>query len=218
MKNSKRTKGLFITFEGGEGSGKTTLIESLASYFQEKGKEVVVTREPGGSSIGPEIRSMLLSLNEEAPLSHKAELLLFLADRAQHIQELILPSIREGRVVLCDRFNDSTIAYQGYGRGLDVDEVEKLCLLVSGNLLPDLTFLLDVDPALGLERTRRLQKEHSGSGSVDRIEGEELEFHQKLRKGFLAIAKKEAERVVTIDAKESKEAVLKEAVKALKDV
>lgn len=199
----------FITIEGGEGAGKTTLINHIEKTLLSWGFSVVKTREPGGTVLGNEIRSWLLNHHQTIKISAKAELLMFLAARAQHIEEVIAPAIAEGKVVLCDRFNDSTIAYQGIGRNLGTDFVQDLCLSVCGATIPDLTIFLDVDPKLGLMRTKKTAKENAAAGEVDRIEAEKIEFHQNVRKAFEQLALADPHRLVTLDASLSKEAVAK---------
>ena len=189
--------GLFITFEGGEGSGKTTHLKSLAHYLRDLGDEVVETRDPGGTTIGKEIRTLLLS-PESAATSDSAELLLYEASRAQLVREVITPAITRGVVVLCDRFTDSTLAYQGFGRGLDQDLIRKLNHFVTGGLGPDLTILLDLDPRTGLERCTRSIR--AGRAFRDRIAAEPLAFHQKIREGYLTLAREEPDRFRVIDA------------------
>ncbi len=180
---------MFITLEGPEGAGKTTLIRGLAERLRAEGRAVVTTREPGAGPVGGMIREILLGNNEIHP---RAELLLFLADRAQHIEALIRPALAAGQVVLCDRHADSTVVYQGYGRGLDRDEMRRMNTHATGGLVPDLTLLLDVDPELGLQRQER----------ADRLGGEGLEFHQRVREGFLSEAKREPTRWVVLNAQE----------------
>ncbi len=189
--------GLFITFEGGEGSGKTTQLRLLARRLRAFPEEVIETRDPGGTTIGKEIRRLLLS-RESAPMSEAAELLLYEASRAQLVREVIGPALARGAVVLSDRFTDSTLAYQGYGRGLDLDLILRLNQLATAGLRPDLTVLLDVDPRVGLDRC-------AGAASAqaiarDRIEQEPLAFHQRTREGYLALARQEPGRIRVIDA------------------
>lgn len=190
----------FISIEGGEGAGKTTLICAMENLLISWGFSVVNTREPGGSPLGNEIRNWLLNHQEKIKIGAKAELLMFLAARAQHIEELIAPAIAEGKVVLCDRFNDSTVAYQGVGRELGYSFVQGLCNTVCGATVPDLTIYLDIDPQIGLQRTKRLIKENAASGEVDRIEAERIEFHQQVRAAFKEIAKDQPDRFICIDA------------------
>ena len=197
--------GHFITFEGGEGAGKTTLIHEMARRLSSGDKPVLVTREPGGTRIGEAIRSILL---DSPSLTKEGELCLFLASRAQHVQEVILPALKEGRIVLCDRFNDSTIAYQGAARGLGVDLVTRFCHLVSQGVVPDLTFYLDIDPQIGLARVGALR-------TKDRIEAEELHFHIQIRKAYLEIQATEPLRCISIDASQSIEQVIEEAMQCV---
>ncbi len=194
---------MFITIEGGEGAGKTTLIEKLKVHLEGQGIEVVTTREPGGCALAETLREMILS--HKIDIDPQAETLLFLAARAQHIQEVIAPALRAGKTVICDRFNDSTVAYQGYARGLGVDAVDDLCDLIPGNLIPDVTFFLDIDPIEGLKRRRNLEAD------LDRIESEAIAFHQKVREGFLLLAKKHP-RIHIIDATQTVEEVFSQAL------
>jgi dTMP kinase len=197
-------RGLFITFEGGEAVGKTTLIRSLEAHLHEIGIKTLSTREPGGSSFGPLVRKILL---EEQDLSHTAELFLFLADRAQHVTQLIRPTLAKGITVLCDRFVDSTKAYQGVARAIDPLFVKTACSYAIGETYPDITFLLDLDPVLGF---KRVLDRH-----LDRIERETLVFHQKVRDAYLEIAKEEPQRIVVLDASKSPEEVKNKAIEYL---
>jgi dTMP kinase len=190
---------LFITFEGVEGSGKTTQIQRLKKYLIRKGIPCKVTREPGGGHIGEKIRKILLNPDhrEMVPLS---ELLLYEAARAQHVKEVIEPFLKKGGVVLCDRFSDATIAYQGYGRRIDLKWIERLNHFSSCGIKPDVTFLLDCPSDVGLKRAlkrnRTLKKEKE-----ERFEKEKIQFHRRVRKGYLAIARKEPQRVKVIDTR-----------------
>jgi dTMP kinase len=208
-------RSLFITCEGGEGVGKTTLISRLKRELLSRGYEVVVTREPGGSKLGEYIRQWLLNRDFNISIGNKAELLLFLAARAQHIEELIKPALAEGKIVLCDRFNDSTVAYQGVARGLGREPVQDLCELVCDHVTPDLTFFIDVDPKVGIARTKRSHKENAKAGEVDRIEAEKLEFHQKVRGGLQELAKLYPDRIYTIDGAGSINSVFHAALKQI---
>lgn len=205
----------FITFEGGEGAGKTSLINHLQKQLELWGYSVLKTREPGGTPLGEQIRNWLLS-HSDAKVCDQAELHLFLAARAQHIKEVIAPALKSSKIVLCDRFNDSTIAYQGVARGLGVEYVKRMCLNTCGPTLPDLTLYLDVDPREGLSRTKRTHKEHAADGDMDRIESEQLQFHINVRKAFIDLSKAEPERLYIVDANQSQSSVFAEAKKLLK--
>lgn len=205
----------FISVEGGEGAGKSTLINALEKTLQSWGFPVVKTREPGGTHLGNEIRGWLLNHHQDIKIGSLSELLMFLAARAQHIEEVIAPAIAAGKVVICDRFNDSTIAYQGVGRGLGQSFVKELCLMVCGKTVPELTFFLDVDPYIGLQRTRRTSKENARVGEMDRIEAEKMEFHQKVRKAFIDAAHAEPQRFMSIDASRSRDSVIKDCTRIL---
>ena len=181
---------MFITFEGIEGCGKTTQIELLYTCLEEKGQRVIKTREPGGTAFGESLRKAFLNTKMKVyPLS---ELLVFMAMRAQHIDELILPALEEGTIVLCDRFTDASYAYQGYGRGIDLNVIERLNTLVVKGIKPDLTILLDCPVEKGL--TRKAQ-----SASMDRFEKEELSFHRKIKKGYEKLVKQDPKRFFVID-------------------
>jgi dTMP kinase len=207
--------GLLITFEGGEGAGKTTLIDSLKAELIKRGHSAIKTREPGGSKLGDQIREWLLSNSKSVPICQRAELMLFLAARAQHIDELIKPTLKAGWIVLCDRFNDSSVAYQGIARGLGEEVVRQMCELVSEGLSPDFTFLIDVDPKVGLERTKKAAKENAQAGSFDRIEAETMEFHEKVQRAYRHIASEEPDRFCVLDGSKSPEEVLKDALPAI---
>ncbi len=194
--------GFFITFEGIEGSGKTTQTMRLADHLITSGLDVVLTREPGGTMLGKEIRKLLLDPAID-PMPPITELFLYFADRSEHVERLIKPSLEEGKVVVCDRFSDSTIAYQGYGRGLDLEEIITLDRIARGGLEPNLTILLDMDVSAGLERNRRADK-------FDRFEAEELDFHRRVRDGYLEIARKNPERIKVVDAGRGEQEVWEE--------
>lgn len=184
--------GHLITFEGGEGVGKTTLIDALYQYLKNSRRNVIKTRAPGGTEIGQLIRKILLNQHKEK-MSFTCELFLFLADRSQHVAELIIPSLQQGKIVLCDRFNDSTIAYQAAGRDQEKEWVEKLCSFASLNVPVNLTFYLDLDPKSALKRVDRMKDR-------DRIEAEDSTFHEKIRQAFHAIMEKDPKRFVILDA------------------
>jgi len=206
----------FITFEGGEGAGKTSLIVTLEQAMTSWNIPSIRTREPGGTAFGDFVRSWILKNPDNIRIDPKAELLLFLAARAQHIDEVIMPAIEAGTVVFCDRFNDSTVAYQGVARELGKSLVRTLCDLVCGSVKPDLTFYLDVDPTIGLERSRSTDKEEAAAGKLDRLEAEAIEFHRIVRNGFLEIAKEEPQRFIILDATKSKKEVADEALARLR--
>jgi dTMP kinase len=195
---------LFLTFEGGEGSGKTTQIRRLAEALEKRGVPCLLTREPGGTAIGTEIRKILLD-GKNHHLSPLAELMLYAADRAQHIDETIRPALKAGKTVLCDRFADATVAYQGFGRKLDLQLISELNELATGGLKPDRTFLLDLPVEIGLARAKdRLARQKSSEG---RFEAEALAFHEQVRQGYLRLAHEEPERFRVLDATLEVEAI-----------
>ncbi len=201
-------RGLFITFEGVEGCGKTTQIQLLAEHLRALGRSVVLTREPGGTPAAERVRGLLLD-PEMRGMAPMTELLLYAAARAQHVAEVISPALAAGAVVLCDRYADSTTAYQGGGRALPMDDIRTLHRLATGGVWPDCTLLLDLSAGEGLARTR-------GRGAPDRIEGEPLEFHHRVRRAFLRIAEEEPQRITIINAAGTVETVA-EAVRARVD-
>lgn len=208
---ASRHKGLFITVEGGEGSGKTTLIQGLTKALEHKGLKVLATREPGGTPLGDKLRELLLAKSEGLNVGTYAELFMFLASRSQQIEEVIQPALVRGDIVICDRFNDSTVAYQGKARGLGVENVRSLCMVACQGLIPDFTILLDIDPVLGLERSKKTEKKESALGGHDRIESETLDFHSTVREALLAEAKRRLPSALIIDAASSKESALNQA-------
>jgi len=208
-------KGIFITFEGIEGSGKSTQLELLAKGLEAKGLQVIKTQEPGGTRIGAMIRKILLDPRNKV-IEPMTELMLYEASRAQHIKEVILPSIREGRIVLCDRFSDATIAYQGYGRGLSLDEIKGLEALITDGLRPSLTILLDIDPEKGLLRAKK-RIEKDSSIREGRIEQEGFSFHKRVREGYLKIAEGEPDRIKVIMADGSREEVHRKIIEVVKE-
>lgn len=209
-------KGVFITLEGGEGAGKTTLIDQVSRHLASEGYTVVKTREPGGTHLGEHIRKLLLEPCAPHPMSPYAELCLFLAARAQQIEEVIRPSLEARKVIICDRFNDSTIAYQGVARGLGIETVSQYCDLVCQGIKPHLTLYLDIDPATGLMRARREQCAIPGViRTHDRIEAEGVDFHAKIRDAFRAIHKKDPHRFHMLDASQPPELVYAEAMKLI---
>lgn len=206
--NKRKNKGLFITFEGGEGVGKTTLIERIYASLTQKGFSVLKTCEPGGTTFGRHIRDILLH-DKSAPFGRKSELFLFLADRSQHVEEKILPHLEKNDIILCDRFNDSTFAYQGAARSVDISLLKTLCQFAASGLQPDLTFFLDLDPFIGLKRSR---KSKESGAYFDRIEKEDMSFHTKVREAFLTLAKEEPERFHVIDASLAFDQVFKKSM------
>lgn len=189
-------KGLFITFEGADGCGKTTQMKLLAEYLQEKGHEVVITREPGGKGLGEKVREILL--NYDGEVSDRCESFLFLADRAQNIDIIVNPAVEAGKIVLCDRHIDSTVAYQGFGRGLDIERINMLNNLATNGRKPDLTFVFDIDVETSMQRVGKHK---------DRMENAGKEFHNRVRFGYLELAKKEPDRIKVIDATKSIEEI-----------
>ncbi|MDR3306570.1 MAG: dTMP kinase [Endomicrobium sp.] len=188
-------KGIFVTIEGGEGSGKTTQSRLLKDYLENLGRKVLFTREPGGTVFAESIRKILLSPNSRpVPLS---ELFLYEAARAQHMEEFVIPALKAGKVVICDRFTDATVAYQGYGRNLDLKLINLLNKKATFGVSPKLTVYLDIDPKKGLNKAKILDKEFYGSDG-DRIERESVLFHNNVRKGYLSQAKKCPKRIKVI--------------------
>jgi len=193
----------FITSEGGDGTGKSTQIKALERHLAARGQSFVSTREPGGTPLGKLIRQALLEVGKQ-PIGSPTELFLYLADRAQHVQDVILPALDSAKLVLCDRYTDSTLAYQGYGRGIDLEVLRELNRIADRGVKPDLTLLFDCPVELGLSRTaKRLADEGAGAGREDRFEREKVEFHERVRAGFLALARTEPERFRIIDASRS---------------
>lgn len=198
MPNNAATAGRFVTFEGGEGAGKSTQIARLADVLEQAGQAVVQTREPGGSPSAEAVRTLLLGHAQEwQPLG---ETLLHFAARAEHLAQTVRPALAAGKWVLCDRFTDSTRAYQGFGQGVEMETIAALERMVVGDTRPDLTLILDVPAETGLARA-------NGRGAADRYEGMDLAFHERLRQGFLAIAEGEPERCAVIDADRDLDAV-----------
>ena len=198
------TAGRFITFEGGEGCGKSTQIRLLAERLRAAGKEVLLTREPGGTALAEKIRSLVREESDDPPNS-RAETLLFIASRAQVVENVIRPALASGAWVLCDRFADSTFAYQGYGRGLDLEELKRINSFATGGLEPDKTILLNVSPEVSAKRMRA--REAATNTDADRMEKAGDGFHARLRQGFLELAATEPERFAVIQADGSVEEV-----------
>jgi dTMP kinase len=203
---------IFITFEGIEGCGKTTQIGHLTSFFKKARRPFLLTREPGGTEVGGKIREILLS-SDNAGLEPVAELFLYVADRIQHYRQVILPALRQGKVVLCDRFADATTVYQGFGRGLDLAWIEEIHSRALENAKPDLTFLLDLPVEVGLKRAwKRLKKDQTGE---DRFEKEALDFHRRIREGYLTLARKEPSRIIVLDGMKDEQTLHGEIVSHL---
>ena len=200
-------RGLFLTLEGAEGVGKSTNIEFITQYLEQRGIEYVLTREPGGTQLGEKIRELLLAVHEE-PMSELTELLLVFAARAQHLDKIIEPALAAGKWVVCDRFTDATFAYQGAGRGLSMETIGELESMVQGELQPDLTLILDLDPEIGMQRA-------GNRGELDRFEQEQMSFFRHVRQGYLDIAQAEPERCKVIDAAKALEDVKLDLLAAL---
>ena len=192
-------RGLFITFEGGDGTGKSTQIQRVRQWFEERGQQVVVTREPGGTELGATLRHLVQNGPED--VDPRTEALLYAADRAYHVATLIRPALERGEIVLVDRYIDSSLAYQGAARSLGVDEIRSLSMWATGSLLPDLTLLIDVPPEVAARRR---------GGEPDRMERESMEFHERVRHQYLALADSEADRIVVIDGVGTEDQVFSE--------
>jgi dTMP kinase len=202
-------KGLFITLEGIEGAGKSTAVDFIEDFLTKKGHDVIKTREPGGTVIGEQIREILLK-NENYTLTYDTELLLVFSARAQHIQEVILPALSSGKIILCDRFTDASYAYQGGGRGIDASRINLLEKWVQGDLRPNLTLLFDLDVSIGMQRTKK-------RSDADRFEREEINFFEKIRNTYLERAKNEPQRFRIINSASSLESVKEQIIIILKD-
>ena len=199
---------MFISFEGTEGVGKTTLIRKIHQYFEQQGKEVVLTREPGGTPLAEQIRSLLLAVNHEEQMSHDTELLLIYAARAQHLQQVIIPALNAGKIVLSDRFTDASFAYQCSGRGLSQEKLQLLNQTFVAKM-PNITFWLDAPIELGMTRARE-------RGALDRFEQEKLSFFAKVRAGYETLWQAEPERIKRLDATQNADVVFDEALQYLK--
>ncbi len=200
-------KGLFITLEGADGCGKTTQLNLLKEYLTSRGYEIVVTREPGGKGLGEKLREILL--NYDGEVSDRCEAFLYLADRAQNIDTIIKPAINSGRIVLCDRHTDSSVAYQGYGREQNIDNINMLNELAVNGVHPDLTIVFDIDTETSMERV---------GAEKDRLESAGIEFHKRVRNGYLEIAKKNPQRIKVVDASQTIEDVQRDVIKIVEDV
>ncbi len=194
MTDNDDTRGFLITFEGSEGSGKSTQISRIADRFEDAGYDVVVTREPGGTPIGEEIRHILMHASESENMTPETELLLFAASLAQLVREVINPAVQEGKIVLCDRFMDSTTVYQGVARNIQSEPVSLINQFAVGNMVPDVTVVIDLDAEIGLSRVK-----HRANDLPDRMEQENIKFYQKVRNGYLMLAKAMPERFIVVN-------------------
>lgn len=201
--------GLFITFEGGEGAGKTTVLKTIKNRLEASGRDVISTREPGGSIIAEKIRKVILD-PKHTEMDARTEALLYAAARRQHLVETVIPHLENGYIVLCDRFIDSSLVYQGVGRGIGIDEVLQLNLFATEGMMPDLTLYFDVTPEVGLARINK----HSGR-EFNRLDQESMSFHEQVRKAYLDLQKKEPERIHTIDASEELENVIQKTLQEI---
>lgn len=197
-------KGLFITLEGADGCGKTTQLNLLKEYLTSRGYEIVVTREPGGKGVGEKLREILL--NYDGEVSDRCEAFLYLADRAQNIDTIIKPAINSGKIVLCDRHTDSSVAYQGYGREQNIDNINMLNELAVNGVHPDLTIVFDIDTETSMARV---------GAEKDRLESAGIEFHKRVRNGYLEIAKKNPQRIKVVDASQTIEDVQRDVIKII---
>lgn len=200
-------KGLFITLEGADGCGKTTQLNLLKEYLTSKGYEIVVTREPGGKGLGEKLREILL--NYDGEVSDRCEAFLYLADRAQNIDTIIKPAINSGKIVLCDRHTDSSVAYQGYGREQNIDNINMLNELAVNGVHPDLTIVFDIDTETSMARV---------GAEKDRLESAGIEFHKRVRNGYLEIAKKNPQRIKVVDASQTIEDVQRDVIKIVEGI
>ena len=203
-------KGLFIVFEGGEGTGKTTAIDSIYNWIIENKFKCIKTREPGGIKISEQIRQVILDI-ENKSMDSRTEALLYAAARRQHLVEKVIPALEEGTIVLCDRFIDSSLVYQGYARNLGIEEVMSINKFAIGEYMPDLSILFDLDPRIGLERIN-----NNKDREINRLDLEKLDFHEKVRAGYNAVYENNKDRIVKIDAEQSKENVINEIKNILK--
>lgn len=200
---------MFITFEGGEGSGKTSLIKEVSKWLVENGKQTLTTREPGGSFIAEQIRKVLLD-NNNLDMSPKTEALLFAASRVQHLEEIILPALKENKIVLCDRYIDSSLAYQGYARGLGLEAILKANNFVL-DYMPNYTIYIDVDPEIGLSRAHQ-------RGASNRLDNEALTFHKRVREGYLKVSEMYKERFIIIDGNCDMKTLIERTLTKLKEI
>lgn len=204
-------KGLFITFEGPDGSGKTTIASLLNKYLEEKGVDVLLTREPGGSEIAEKIREIILNPTH-INMDKKTEALLYAAARRQHLIDKVLPALEAGKIVICDRFVDSSLVYQGVGRNIGIENVYNMNLFAIEDIMPNLTIFFDVDPSIGLTRTKCDTKRE-----LDRLDLEDLSFHKKVYEGYLEVYKKYSDRIKRVDASKDINNVLNQVIVIIED-
>lgn len=204
--------GVFITFEGGEGSGKTTIASLVKEQLEKEGYQVVLTREPGGVDIAEEIRNVILDV-KNTNMDKKTEALLYAASRRQHLVEKVIPALNQGAVVICDRFIDSSLVYQGLARGIDIDEVYEMNLFATENILPQRTIFFDIQPELGMQRIA-MNKDRE----VNRLDMEKMDFHHKVYQGYLQICDKYSQRIVKVDASQSIENVFNQVIGKIREV
>lgn len=205
-------KGLFVAFEGGEGSGKSTIIEKIYIWLRESGHECILTREPGGIKISEKIREVILD-KENTEMDGRTEALLYAAARRQHLVEKVIPAINSGKIVLCDRFVDSSLAYQGYARGLGIDEVFEINKFAINDCMPNISILFDINPEIGLERIRK-----NSSREVNRLDLEKIDFHNKVREGYTKIYENNKDRMIKINAEQSIDQVFEEVKRIFLDL
>ncbi len=201
-------KGLFITFEGCEGSGKTSLINRLVAYLENEGIKVYKTREPGGSKIAEDIRNVILDVNN-TNMDSITEALLYAASRRQHLVEKVIPYVEDGYVVICDRYLDSSLAYQGYARGIGIDKVYDINVAATNGMMPDLTIYIDLEPSIGLARIQNNNREQN------RLDLEKMSFHKKVYEGYDIVRKRFSDRIKTVDGNQTREKVLEDTIKII---
>ena len=204
-------KGLFITFEGNEGSGKTTILHRVVEMFKKEFIDIFITREPGGNKIAEEIRNVILD-NKNTEMDSKTEALLYAAARRQHLVQTVMPLLNEGKIVISDRYIDSSLAYQGYARGVGIDDVYKINMFATDNCLPQLTLFFDIDPDTGLERIAE-----NSQREVNRLDNEQIEFHRRVHMGYMLLVDKFKDRFVIVDASKDIETVTQQVYQILKD-
>jgi dTMP kinase len=200
------TKGLFITLEGPEGAGKTTIIDMLLTYYQEQEKQIIKTREPGGIPISEKIRSIILD-PKHTEMDARTEALLYAAARRQHLVEKVIPALNNGSIILCDRFIDSSLAYQGYARGIDMDEIWEINQFAIGNVMPELTIYFDLDPRVGLARIN-----NTTDREINRLDLEKIEFHELVQEGYYKVIEKFPDRIRKVDASKPLEQVFQDTI------